>query len=106
MLSAMSEAAEPVNQPERNSTAVPPRAGKSGRRPAAARPVQKQKASQLRQARARRNRIWAVASVAVVVVVVAILVAVAATGGSGSGGPPREPAPQAAVAHITSIPVN
>lgn len=98
MLARMSEAAP------RKPTTVPPRAGKAGKRPGAARPVQRQKASQIRQAKARRNRIWAFGSVGLVIVVIGILVAVYATGGSSSG-PPREPAPTAAIQHITSVPI-
>jgi hypothetical protein len=101
----MSEAAQPAGRPERKPTSVPPRAGKAGRRPAGARPVQKQKASQIRQARARRNRTWALGSAALVIVVIGVLIAVFATGGANSGGAPREPAPAAAVQHITSVPL-
>jgi hypothetical protein len=102
----MSEAAQPAGRPERKPTSVPPRAGKGGRRPAGARPVQRQKASQLRQARARRNRIWAGASVGLIIVVVAVLIIVATTGSSSGGGAPREAAPAAAVQHITSVPLD
>ncbi|MBV9659777.1 MAG: DUF929 family protein [Acidimicrobiales bacterium] len=102
----MSEAVPQGDQPERKPTSVPPRSGKAGKRPAPARPAQRQKASQLRQARARRNRIWAGASVGLIIVVVAILIVVATTGSSSGGGTPRQPAPAAAVQHITSVPLD
>jgi hypothetical protein len=80
-------------------TPVPPRQSKSRRQGTAPR------GRQARQAQHRRNRTIAWVSVAAVVVIVAVVVAVGLTSG-GSSGPPRQPAPAADVAKLTSIPMS
>ena len=86
------------------STPVPPRKGAKSR-PAggAARPT---RGTQARQAQHRRNRILAWTAVAGVVVIVAALVGIKLAGSGSSGGAPRQPAPAAAVAKLTSVPLS
>jgi hypothetical protein len=99
--------------PKKSRTAVPPRSGHryDKGRPAvnrapfsrpAGQPARGKQAAW--QARRRRNLWIGAVSVVAVVAVVAVLIVVKVTA-SSSGGAPREPAPAAAVAKLTNIPL-